>query len=269
MDLKISIFESKAAPDFVRQTKPEPSNVSSCTPAKRRTAATQLLGGHNGDSSTAIGGGNKEISSVSARLFPSSAVKAAAPARNSPDARYSNQEANCPSISSSERLSSGSNRLKSTPPPGFAPMAPVLNVPPSPLFDAPTMSPSQQQVFPQGNLQVSNGFVANGPGPAGVHMPPYMFAAPPTVGAAHPIYLAPGSNGQSNEEMIGYSNEMLPMGVPLVAPYPRPMPFPPMPIGDQIGSSPPKRLRKDLFPSSGAGASGVQPEASHQSRRKK
>jgi len=75
MDLRISMFNRDSAPDFVRQTKAEPSNVSSCTPQTKRKqdqAHVQAQRRHDG----AVG----DVPDPAARLlFPSSAVKSALP----------------------------------------------------------------------------------------------------------------------------------------------------------------------------------------------
>lgn len=66
MDLKISMFDTLSAPAWVTQTKPEPSNVSSCTPSSKRSRAPPRV-----EHTSAA-----DPPGLSTRLFPTSAVKA-------------------------------------------------------------------------------------------------------------------------------------------------------------------------------------------------
>lgn len=88
MDLKISMFDRDSAPEFVRQTKAEPSNVSSCTPQTKRKQDQARA--HSSDASD-----------PARLLFPPSAVKAALPRDRSDTSLSITTEMSHSSISSS------------------------------------------------------------------------------------------------------------------------------------------------------------------------
>lgn len=278
MDLKISMFDTLSAPSWVTQTKPEPSNVSSCTPSTKKNRAPQrieLVGDSPG---------------VSTRLFPTSAVKASLVRERSDttltqDMSHSSISSNLFSNGSAGQVKSPSlkgerdslsNKQSNRQSPRSAtssPRQPVTSPAVAkqipgvrgsassvPRYVAPTGVASPALPAPRSSASITPGLsyrnVANGAAmTSGNGFIPLSnalslsYAYPVAAPGMQPVFASAGQMGEGPAPLV-YSSEIgtqeypgLPGAVPIQGSVLRPMPFPSMPA-----QQPPSPLRHPVVP---------------------